>query len=231
MKVAGAVLAVLLLSGPIRCMGQANTQAASQRAENEVIKYLQTALRPTGKAARIYFHGTCNAGGANGLRFPEIDVQPPLDSQTGLDAVRAIFRNDRGVTVTESSSGVIRISIGDVSTQIMNARLPLLKLNQPARYNPDGPGGAIDAIEQAGAVKAAMRKLGVSQEPVFYIGLREPAISTRPHLARSMKDVTVDQALDSIARTFPGVVVYGECTQRGGGRLIDIKFDWFRTGK
>jgi hypothetical protein len=231
MKLAGAVLAVLLLGGSIRCMGQADTQTASQRAENEVIKYLQTALRPTGKAARIYFHGTCNAGGTNGLRFPEIDVQPPAESETGLDAVRAIFRNDKGVMVTESRSGVIRISIGDVFTQILNARLPSLRLNQPARYNPDGPGGAIDTIEQAAAVKTAMRKLGVSQGPVFYIGLREPAIRTRPHLPRSMKNVTVDQALDSVAKTFPGVVVYSECTQPGGGRLIDIKFDWFHTDK
>ena len=37
----------------------------------------------------------------------------------------------------------------------------------------------------------------------------------------------MDQVLDSIAKTFPGVVVYGECTHPDNSRTIDIRlFDF-----
>ena len=38
------------------------------------------------------------------------------------------------------------------------------------------------------------------------------------------------KALDVIAKTFPGVVVYGECENHDKGHTIDIKFDWYPSG-
>jgi hypothetical protein len=236
MKLAAIMLAILLMGSSIQCFGVSGTpsggpdsQADAQRSDEAVIRYLHSTLVPVGKAARIYFHGTCGSAGDNGVLFPAIEVQPPADGDTGLEAVRQIFRNDKNVAVTESPSGIVRISIGNVYTSILNTRLPFLRLSETSQYNPDGPGGAIDALEEAAAVKSAMRELGVRQEPIFYIGLKEPALKTLPHLQPWIKNATMDQALDSIAETFPGVVVYGECSGPGGVHLVDISFDWFHA--
>lgn len=237
MKLAIVAFAIIILGSAVTCLdkrcarnGQQESVAASQRSEGAVIKYLQLALAPAGKAARIYFRGSCSARGGAGDLFPVIDAQPPAKGQRGLEGARDIFRKDSDVTVTEGPPGIVRIKFGNVSTDILSTRLTFVKLTQTAQYNPDGPGGAIDVIEGTRSVEAAMARLGLRQVPVFYIGAREPALSTLPHLAPSIKDVTLDQALDSIAKTFRGVVTYGECTRPNGTGLIDIQFQWLRSG-
>ena len=237
MKLGGIVLAILLAIGSITPLdargaphGQDQSRGERLQGEQTVIKDLQLALAHTGKTARIYFHAACYQGDDSRVLFPVIDVQPLQSGESGLEAVQKIFRNDKDVRVTETRSGIVTIVIGKVSGAILSTKLPLLKLSRSARYNPGGPGGAIDTIESAAVVKAAAHKLGIQQEPYFYIGLVEPLMKTLPHLLPEMRNVTVDQALDTIARTFPGVVVYGECTRPDGGVLIDINFDWFKTG-
>lgn len=237
MKLGGVVLAVLLAIGSITSLDARSAQSSQEqsrgerlRREETVIKDLQLALAHTGKFARIYFHAACYQGDDPRVLFPVIDVQPPPSGESGLEAVRKIFRDNKDVRVTETRSGIVTIVIGKVSGAILSTELPLLKLSQSARYNPGGPGGAIDTIESAAVVKAAAHKLGIHQEPYFYIGLMEPPMKTLPHLPPQMRNVTVDQALDSIAKTFPGVVVYGECTRPDGGVLVDINFHWFKTG-
>jgi len=39
-----------------------------------------------------------------------------------------------------------------------------------------------------------------------------------------MKDLTVDQALDAVARTFGGIVIYETCAQQSGKRLVSLDF-------
>lgn len=238
MKLAKVAFAIIMLGSAVtyldaRCArnSQQESVAASQRSEDTVIKYLQLALAPAGKAFRIYFRGSCSAQGGARVLFPLIDAQPPAKGQRGLEGARDIFRKDSDVTVTEGPPGIVRIKIGNVSTAILSTRLPFVKLTQTAQYNPEGPGGAIDMIEGTRPIETAMARLGLRQVPVFYIGAREPALSTLPHLPPSIKDVTLDQALDSIAKTFRGVVTYGECTRPNGTDLIDIEFQWLRKGQ
>jgi hypothetical protein len=231
------VLAVVLLANSIQRLDsqsavykQSLLRAEGSPSEESIIEYLKSTLASIGYKARIYFHGTCDVGGDQGVRFPSIYFTSPLGDKKGVPAVREMFGKDKNVTVTADTSGVIRINIGSVFKPILNARLPSLRLTQSAQYNPNGPGGAIDAIESSAAVQAAMEKFGVHQESVFYIGLEEPALVELPHLPSEMKDMTVDQALDSIAKTFPGVVVYGECEQPDKDHTVDIRFVWFSQG-
>ncbi|HEV2289678.1 MAG TPA: hypothetical protein VGR81_12060 [Candidatus Acidoferrales bacterium] len=51
-----------------------------------------------------------------------------------------------------------------------------------------------------------------------------------PHLPAEMKDVTVNQILNSIAVTFKGIVIYGTCTHPNGGGLIQIRFTGLEDG-
>ena len=39
-----------------------------------------------------------------------------------------------------------------------------------------------------------------------------------------LENVTVDEALETVARTFRQLVIYGECTQPGGGGILSIYY-------
>jgi len=233
MKSIRVVLVLVLLANTIHRLdsqpaahNQPVLQEKSRRDEKSVIKFLQSALARTGSAARIYFHGTCDVNPDGSLQFPAINIVPLSGDEVGVAAVQEMFRNDKDVMVTSDTPGVIRIVIGSVSRTILDTRLPSLRLTKTAQYNPGGPGGAIDAFESTAAVQAAMRESKVHQESDFYIGLEQPVLARLPHLRSSIKDMTVDQALDSIAKTFPGVVVYGECARPDNSHTIDLWFDW-----
>lgn len=219
-----------LLKSQATAMKQPPPSASSQSDDTEayIIEHLQSALSSTPYGVRLYFHGTCDAGSESFLRFPWVNVLSPSNKEQGVLAVQEMFKNDKNVKVSvDSSNKLVRITIGDVYTPVLDTRLPFIKLTSTARYNPDGPEGAIDALESAAPVQAAMRALRMHQEPEFYIGLKQPSLPKSPHLPSSMSDLSLDQALDAIAKTFPGVVVYGECANHNKSRRFDIKFDWY----
>lgn len=56
--------------------------------------------------------------------------------------------------------------------------------------------------------------------------IEAPPIEANPHLPPSMNDVTVEQALAIVAKTFGGVVSYEECRKPDGEGLIDVGLQW-----
>ena len=74
--------------------------------------------------------------------------------------------------------------------------------------------GAITAILKTKEFEAALRKLGLAEPLVIFgAGVMQPD-DRFPHLPRSIKSMTIDEALDLIAKTFHGVVFYGACGAR-----------------
>jgi len=218
MKLSGVAFTSLMLCNALGgCLGavplppaQQGGPSASARNEGAVLKYLRPALKSSGKAPRVYYRASCQGKGGNPVPFPRTEVQPPSKGKTGVAAVREVFRDDKDVTVTEGRTGIIRIRIGKAPDAFLQTKISLLTLKPMEQYNPTL---AVSAIESTGEVEAAMRRLGV--RPVQAIGtqlIAEPAKGL-PHLPSSMKNVTVDQALDSIAKTFKDVVVYGACVR------------------
>ncbi|MGC2405114.1 MAG: hypothetical protein WA431_01755, partial [Candidatus Cybelea sp.] len=45
-----------------------------------------------------------------------------------------------------------------------------------------------------------------------------------PHLPELMQNVTLDEQLDAVARTFKGIVTYGVCVQPNGKSLFRLGF-------
>lgn len=225
--ISGGILGCLLTSTPSQV--SRGPLDASRHNEDAVLTYLRPILNSAGKVARIYYEGSCSTERGGRVLFPALRVQAPSKGQIGLAAVRALFLSDKDVIVTDGRSGIIRIRIGNVSTGILETRLSVLSLSEQERYNPAGPEGVISAIERTSDMQAAMSRLGVSQSPVFYIGPAVPSAARFPHLPAELKNVTVEQVLDSIARTFGGTVIYGECAKPDGKGLFDIEFDWLHS--
>jgi hypothetical protein len=190
-----------------------------------VIDYIRAALTYVGGVARIYYAGECptryHSSLVQQLLFPSVWFQPPLQGATGLEAVRQIFRDDPNVTVTQDRSGMLRITIGSVSSTLLRTRVPSLTLDPIEQYTALS---AIDEIAFAAASYAKDRGLPFSLAPYIINHLARGPGEGAPHLPGMMQNITIDDALDAVAKTFKGIVTYGECKQPDGKTLFRLGF-------
>lgn len=220
-------IAIVLIVGLHFASGQEfksernDARAASERNREALLRHLRPVLESTGAAGRLYYGGECWTKLGDGISFPQLELEPPSKEAIGLAAVRHIFSKSKEAMITEGRSGVIGIRIGDVSDDLLKTKIDMLTLKPIERYNFQR---AIMAIQRAREIQAKMRKLGM-EEPVTILHehIIDPAPGL-PHLPAFMKDMTMDEALDRVARTFGGLVIYGECTSANGTRLLSVNF-------
>jgi hypothetical protein len=182
-----------------------------------LIRQLRPALEPVDGAARVYAVVDCQ--GTAATRFPQITLQSPSKNKTGVDAVREIFGKDKRTTVTTDATGMPRIKFGKSPCALLQTKIHRLQFTTRQRYNIIE---AEEAIENTKEVKASIRRLGL-QQPIVVISenVQEPMEGV-PHLPASIKDVTMDQALDLLAKTFASVVFYEECIDAKGVRFFSV---------
>jgi hypothetical protein len=175
-----------------------------------VLKYLWPVMASNGNAARVYYYPVCPPGGTSSpLSFPKVDVQPPSGEGAVLGLVQEIFRRDRNVVVMQDRTGMVRVSIGEPADAILQTRIPALSLDADAQYNVIP---AITAVQTAPAVQLAMRALKVNIHGRWAIFPVTSPLPKYPHMPGAILDVTMDQALDMIARTWG----------HGGHRLLRV---------
>jgi hypothetical protein len=183
-----------------------------------ILKYLRPSLSESGKVGRIYYPATCQSEGFDKVLFPETAVQAPPDGESDLAAAQQMFRNNGSVGVTQDQPGIVRIRIGNIPDDILQTKISRISFTPDEQYNVLA---AFSAIYENEDVSASMRNFGVRPTQILTIYAMNPAIEDLPHLPSTMTNVTVDQVLDKIAKTFNGVVFYGACTQQ---HKIDIYF-------
>ena len=188
--------------------GQVALADGDRQNERAVLKHLWPVLKSSGKVARIYYRAACQPEEDHPVVFPKIDVQPPSRGETGLVAIRDIFRNNRNVTVTGDDTGIIRIRIGQFPDTILQTRIATLAFDPISQYNYML---ALDAIEMAPEVQSAMSKLNIHVPSRVYNMLTVQPAESLPHLPYAITNVSMDQTLDSVARAFKGIVFYGAC--------------------
>jgi hypothetical protein len=191
-----------------------------------VIDHLRPALTYVGGAARVYYAGECrpaekDPSGVQHLLFPSVYLEPAPQGATGITAVRQIFRDDPHVAITQDRSGMLRITIGSVSTAILQTRIQVLTLSPDDQYSAPS---AVVAIENTPEVDGAKRSQHLGEPFGIVDIIASGPIGGAPHLPRLMQNVTVDEALDSVARTFKGVVLYGICKQPDGKDIFRLDF-------
>jgi hypothetical protein len=188
---------------------------------HSLIDYLRPTLTYVEGVARIYYAGECATQDrpslVHPLLFPSVWFQPPSQGATGMDAVRQIFRDDPNVRVMQDRSGMLRITIGNVSTEVLQTRLPSLELDAEAQYTALS---ALDKIAITADIYAKERRLPFRLASYIIDHLVGGPINGAPHLPELMQNVTIDDALDAVARTFKGIVTYGICMQPDGTSLF-----------
>ena len=188
---------------------------------------LAPAVTSMGSAARLYFAGPCaavtNSAGPRRVYpvFPSLALERSPVGASGTDAVREVLRNEPNVVVTVNTSGLTNITIGDVPMTYLNTKIHQLTLNQSERWEPFY---AIRAIEGAGDAGDSLRALNMhtfeGPSIIDIIMAELPGDERAAHLPPVLKDVTIDQALDLLAKTFRQLVSYGVCTQDNGDKMF-----------
>ena len=174
--------------------------------------YLSPALASAGKAGRIYYEAACPPSEYSHLALPQIEVRPPLANATGLAAVRSIFGDAKDVLVVEDSLGIVRVRIGKFPDAILRTRISTLRLKPMEQYDTFL---AILALQNAPEVRSAMKELHVVVPAIPFIMPAVMPAEGLPHIPPELKNVTMDQALDIVAKTWGNIVAYGACTEPG----------------
>jgi hypothetical protein len=136
--------------------------------------------------------------------------------------VRQIFAENTNVAIVESPRGIIRVTIGKVSAAILRTKIASIKFHRFARYTEHI---AISVLKETNEFQQALDPLGLQTVSDLSSSVQEPHPGL-PRLPESMKDMTADQILDVIAKTFSGVGFYGECSKpvdSNGRKLIWIE--------
>src|SRR6266478_5800014 len=197
--------------------GDFDTTFPEDPNKEAVIRHLRLALEPIDGAARVYAVAECH--GSQATQLPRVTLQSPRKTNTGIGAVREIFLKDKQTRVTLDRTGMPRLRIGNAPSALLRTKIHQLRFTPQERYNILS---AELAIENTKEVQAAVRRLKL-KEPVTVISeLSQEPMQGVPHLPASISDVTMDEALDLLAKTFACVIFYEECTDPEGGRFFTI---------
>jgi hypothetical protein len=192
---------------------------------------LATGLAPAGSAARLYFAAPCltTQGAAGELVYPTFPritlVHNPADA-SGPQTVKKILRNERDTVVSVDQTGMTRITVGTVPSDFLNTKISQVAFGPMEQWNPSE---AISAIERTSEVARSMHALdvgpmiGTIRIEMILTGPGS-ADSKVPHLPPLLRNVTMDQALDAVARTFRQLVTYGVCVQANGHKVFHIDY-------
>ncbi|MGH6890423.1 MAG: hypothetical protein ACREHF_14725 [Rhizomicrobium sp.] len=172
-------------------------------------KYLWPTLNAVDEAGRVYYNSSCPEDTNYQIPFPPVDVQSPPKSARGFAAVQAIFVRSEKTVVTAGGPGIIRVRIGSVSESILRTNISAIRMAPLARYN---AGLAINAIESTPEIQSAERHLGIRLPSLPFDMLVAQPRQGLPHLPELLTNLTMDQALDDVAKTFQGIVEYGYCS-------------------
>lgn len=218
------LLATLLaITSPVlNASDPSNAVLVDEHNRQLLLNQLLPVLKPHGGAGRISFSGICSGGKFPFPMFPKVSAMP-TQQRDEVAAVRDIFRNSKGVAVLGDRSGVIRITIGQPPAVLLQTQLNSLRFSTDEQYN---GWRAVGAILNAKEVQAAMHKVGFEKGVKMDIGpitVPEPG-RPLPHLPALIKNMTMDNALDLVAKTFGGIVIYETCEARGGKRLVLLDF-------
>lgn len=187
--------------------------------EIHLLKYVIPVLKKAQTGGRINFVATnCGENIMYLGSFPAINVKKPTKYQAGVLAIREMLLDNINVKVRKGSYDVIVIDIGAVPDRMLRTKISFIRFTPIEQYNPSL---AIPVIANTKSVRAAVSRYGFHSLPIpFDHALVNPA-SGLPHLPELLTNVTMNQAFDTVARTFGGIVVYGVCPK---SRLYTVSF-------
>jgi hypothetical protein len=218
---------IALLLQPDSASGQVKTEYMSAR---EGAPLLMSLFSRAGASGSLAYSGRCDKE-THDLPLLKANV---TKNNSIVHNLRAMLSSDRGMEVEEDVNGLIRITERNVPRDLLNVRIKNLAFvadpgpsleaenvhssGQEGLYNPsDALGHILSAPEVVN-----FRRIHNIGPFTFQMatGIRETALPNSPHVSGTLTDVSLSQALDYVLRTFPGIWVYENCSNKGNARAV-----------
>jgi len=151
--------------------------------------------------------------------FPKLYLAHESTSVNVTGAARKLFKFDRKVVIRQISADLIDVEIDKVPSNILNTEINDVQFEPIERYNGQL---AVNKMENTAEVKLAEKTLGMyTPSKSFEEEIFTPPDESLPRLPAMMEHVSLDQALDTVARTFGGIIFFGVCPHE---HLFQIDF-------
>jgi hypothetical protein len=219
------VLATVLLIG-VAARDVLQSEAQNTNASHALLPILEV-LAHSGTSGSLEFSGKCSL-----QTLPEL---PPVRNavapkSSALDTLAEMFAGSRPIRVKRAHNGIIRMKEEGVNSDFLKVKLDHITFEsngangQTGVYNPNI---ALDYILARQEVVAFMKS---HQTKWPYVGGAVPGNAGRwpshaPHVAGSLRGVTVEEALDYVVKNFPGLWIYESCPAHANqSRTVYIRF-------
>jgi len=204
---------------------------ASSSREGNLLKPMLLVLQKSGISASLVFSARCEA--------PNPPELPPLHIVTSTDVpplstLREMLADDMSIRLTQDvDGGMIRMREVSVPDDILNLRIAHISFNgvySPGNHGVGSPNEALHIIMGSPELQTFITAHHVSLIFNDYgIGGAGRDTPDEPHLSGSLDNVTVQQALDWVLKTFPGIWVYQNCPERETRkRMVYFRFFYLR---
>lgn len=183
------------------------------------LKQMIPHLRAQSQVARINYHSTCPTTFLQSLPPIPITLAAESHALVAKGVSPAMFSKNKNVILSRRSGSVFVMNAGSKAEKFLAANIAILKLTEIQQYNaPELIGAAL----QAKQIKDAAATAGFEIVPISGGPLVAPE-ERFPHFPKVIRNITLDQLLDSVAKTFRGVVICGDC-EAGGRKMLWIDF-------
>jgi hypothetical protein len=183
-------------------------------------------LEKTPFSGSLEYSGDCDDKSQELPVLPAIRVPPGDRDSSALVILREIFADDHKMQVTQETGGTSRMVESGVPQGLLDVTIRKLCFNDI--YDPIS---AEAMIISAPEVQAFMKAHGIERGSDRFRravpGFRQGPEPGLPHISGDLDNVTVEQALDHLLKTFPGLWVYQNCLSETGGRVV--AFDYLRA--
>jgi hypothetical protein len=177
-------------------------------------------LEKTSVSGSLEYSGRC--GPQPPPIFPTILPFSQNHNGSSLAMLRRMFADDPQMHVTQEPDGTIRIVDNTLSKDVLEIHLSSISFKDV--YDPIS---AQSLILSAPEVRSFMDVHGIrTHDGTMHEmrGLNQEPQPGFPHISENLENVTVQQVMDRLLKTFPGLWVYENCPDGKSGRIIAFDF-------
>jgi hypothetical protein len=152
--------------------------------------------------------------------FPRL--RPAAKDGPVLEILRAMLADNRKMKIRQDAGGMIRIKQSGPSRDLLNVRIADVRFDVGVygQLGPYSPTAAMYSIFESPEVQRFMRerKIDWAFQTIFVASGNPVPVPDAPHISGTLKSVTLEQALDFVLQTFPGVWIYDSCPNASDGQ-------------
>jgi hypothetical protein len=211
-----------------------------EAATTSSLKPILEVLNKASLSGSLEFSGKCNSFNYPG--FPEFPHLHAVSTHgaSPLHTLRELFADNQAMRVSQEPNGTIRMIENGIPSDILNIHIKHISFDNTYSGANSGAYSANSALEfilKTPEVKQYLLihnlkwPFNMTSTSILIPTSNFTIPSSVPHISGSLDDVTLNEALDYILKTFPGIWIYESCpcTEKRSGIIYFRYYRLFKT--